>query len=132
MAVALCQTDLTHIVYRTLEADIGPFLVVVKGTAADSAALPAAADANFIGVTMENGLSGERRPIAVAGGIVKCTAQAAITEGAWVSIQGVTGKIKAAAPSAGSNSYVLGKAMQAAAADGDIIGVLLCPAILQG
>lgn len=132
MAVAICQTDLTHVVYRNLEADIGPFLVVVKGVAADSVALPAAADANFIGVTMEDGKNGERRPIAVAGGIVKVTAQAAITEGAWVSIQGVTGKVKAAAPGAGVNSYVLGKALQPAAADGDVIGVLLCPCILQG
>lgn len=132
MAVALSQTTDTCIVYRNLEANIGPYLVVVKGSAADSAALPAAADANFLGVTMEDGLSGERRPLAVAGGIVKCTAAAAITEGAWVSIHGTTGKIKAAAPSAGTNSYVLGKAMQPAAADGDVIGVLLLPCILQG
>lgn len=132
MAVALCQTDLTHVMYRNLEADVGPFLVVIKGTAADSAILATTADANFLGVTMEDGKSGERRPIAMHGGVVKCTAKAAITEGAWVSVNGSDGKIKAAAPSAGSNSYVLGKAMQAAAADGDIIGVLLTPCILQG
>lgn len=122
----------TVIVQRTLEADIGPCLVVVKGSAAQSAALPSAADVQFLGVTLEDGKNGEKRPIAVDGGIVPCTAGAAIAEGAFVSVHGTGGLIKTAAPSAGTNSFIIGKAMEAAGASGDIIGVLLMPCVLQG
>ena len=132
MPVALCQTNETTIVYRNLEADIGPFLCVIKGSAADSAILTTTADANFLGVTMEDGKNGERRPVAVDGGIIKCTASAAIAEGALVSVAGATGKIKTAAPAAGSNSFAIGIAMQPASADGDVIGVLFSRPILQG
>lgn len=132
MPVHKQQLGSTLVLQKKLEANIGPFLVVVEGAAVEGAALPGGADVTFMGVTLEDGLSGEYRPVAIAGGIVACVASAAIARGAYVSVAGATGKIKTAAPAAGSNSFVLGKAQEAAGADGDIIGVLLAPAILQG
>ncbi len=132
MAQAMQQIGITLILRKKLDAAIGPHLVVVKGAAANSVALPGGADVAFMGVTMENGAINELRDVAIDGGIVKCTASAAIAEGAEVSVAGASGKIKTSAPAAGVNSYVVGYAMEAAAADGDIIGVLLSRSIKQG
>lgn len=122
----------TVILTKKLEAAIGPHLVVVEGAAAGGAALPAGADGNFMGVTLEDGAINEYRPIAVDCGIVRITASAAISRGAEVSVAGASGKIKAAAPGAGINSFIVGIAQDAAAADGDIIGVLLTRYVKQG
>lgn len=130
--MALQMLSETLVIEKKLEADIGPFLVVVEGAADGGAALPAAADVNFLGVTLEDGKSGEYRPIAIDGGVVKVMAAAAIARGAWVSINAATGRIKTAAPGAGTNTYVLGKALEAAAANGDVIGVLFAPGLMQG
>ncbi len=128
----ISQTKDAIILEKALEADIGPHLVVVKGSADGGVALPGGADVQWMGVTIENGLSGEKRKVVVGGGvIVKIKAAAAIAEGANVSIHGTTGKIKTAAPSTGANSFVVGKAMEAAANDGDIIGVLLTPGVVM-
>lgn len=122
----------TLIVSKKLEAAIGPALVVVEGAAAGGVALPGGADVNFVGVTLEDGASGEYRPIAIHGGIVRITASAAIARGAEVSVAGATGKIKTAAPGAGVNTFIVGKATEAAAADGDVIGVSFTPYSKQG
>lgn len=124
--------DGTTTLPKRLEANVGPFLVVVEGTNVDGAALPGAADVNFLGVTLEDGISGEIRNIAIDGGIVPVTASAAIARGAWVSVANTSGQIKTAAPTTGGNTYVLGKAMDAATAAGDVIGVLLVPGLMQG
>lgn len=122
----------TVILTKKMEAAIGAFLVVVEGAAAGGAALPGGADVNFMGVTLEDGALGEYRPVAVDGGIVRCTASAAIARGAEVSVAGASGQIKTSAPAAGVNSYVIGIAQDAASAAGDIIGVLLTRSIKQG
>lgn len=132
MAQAIRQVEETLFLTKKLEAAIGPYLVVIAGAAAGGVRLPLAADAQWLGVTMEDGAINEYRSIAVMGGIVPITASAAIAEGAFVSIAGVSGQIKTAAPAAGSNSFIVGKAMEAAGAAGDVIGVLLCPCVLQG
>jgi molecular chaperone DnaK (HSP70) len=124
--------DGTTTLPKKLEANIGPYLVVVEGAAVDGAALPGGADVNFLGVTLEDGLSGEYRNIAIDGGIVPVTASAAIARGVWVSVANAQGQIKTAAPGAGTNTYVLGKTMEAASAAGDVIGVLLAPGLMQG
>ena len=132
MAQAIRQLGETTILRKLLDVAIAPAIVVVKGVAANSVKLPTAADVTFMGVTLENGAIAELRDIAIDGGIVACTAGAAIAEGDLVSIHGTTGKIKTAAPATGANSFIVGVAMQAAAADGDIIGVLLARAVMQG
>jgi hypothetical protein len=133
MGYAMQQMGGALILKKKLDAAIGPHLVVVKGATAGSVALPGGADVNFMGVTTEDGAINEYRDVVVGGPcIVKCTASAAIAEGALVSVAGATGKIKTAAPAAGSNSFIVGKAMEAAAADGDLIGVLFMPCVLQG
>ena len=122
----------TVILSKKLEAAIGPHLVVVEGANPGGAALPGGADVNFMGVTLEDGALGEYRPIAVDGGIVRITASAAIARGAEVSIANVAGQIKTSAPGAGINSVVVGIAQDAAAALGDIIGVILTRYSKQG
>jgi len=56
-------------------------------------------------------------------GLTLAKASAAITKGALVQPTGTAGKIKAAV----STGYALGTAMEAAAADGDLITVALGP-----
>lgn len=132
MAQAMRQTKNTLFLRKKLDVAIGPYLVVVKGASLNSVALPGGADVNFMGVTAEDGAINELRDVAIDGGIFPITASAAIAEGAEVSVAGVTGKIKTSAPAAGVNSYVVGIAMEPAAADGDVIGVLLKRYIKQG
>jgi hypothetical protein len=121
------------IVQKKLDVDIGPGLAVVEGATGDSVALPGGADVKFLGISIEDGKAGEYRPILIGGGaIVKVQAAAAITRGADVSVNGVTGTFKIAAPGAGVNSYLAGDAAEAAANAGDFIGVNFKPGWKQG
>ena len=75
------------------------------------------------GVAREAAAIGARLEVQLHG-IALCTASAAIVKGALVRAT-TAGKIVTSAPSAGDNDYVLGIALETAAADNDIIRVLL-------
>jgi predicted protein tyrosine phosphatase len=128
--------DTTHATiksYKYTGGAIGAFLAVIAGANEDECQLPGGADvAGFLGFTMEAGGAGEWHPLHMLGGVAKATASAAIALGAKCSIAGASGKIKAAAPAAGVNSHVVCVALRAAAADGDVIPVLIAPSVMQG
>lgn len=104
--------------------------LIVKFSADYTVVVAGAATDLLIGVTTEiDAASGERVDI-IHGGIADVKAGGTISRGALVTSD-AAGKAVAAAPSAGVNNYVIGRAL-IAAADGDIVPVLLTPGIMQG
>lgn len=119
------------------ESTVSDGLAVVVGTADHKVALPAGADptGGVVGlVHRPDGTSAASGAIVdvVATGIYPAVAAAAITRGAKVAINGATGKVKTAAPAAGTNTMILGTALESAAADGDRITVALSISLMQG
>jgi len=110
---------------------IGADLAVIKGTADNQIALPGAANVRAIGVT---GLAGDASdpkktyvPVIILGP-AKVTAGAAITAGSFVKIAGTSGKVAAVGgESADTQIHVVGLALTSAAADGDVIDILVMP-----
>lgn len=111
-------------------AAIAPFRLV-KFSAAETV-IQAAAVADFIvGVANEVGAaSGERQDVVMAG-IAFAEASAAIALGAFLTTD-ASGRVVTAAPAAGTNNRIIGIALEAAAATGDVIRVLVAPGTFQG
>lgn len=104
---------------------------IVKFSAAETVIQAAAVSDSLIGVSNEVGAaSGERQDV-VLSGIAYIEASAAITAGALVTSD-ASGRAAAAAPAAGANNRVIGIALEAAAATGDIIRVFLSQGSVQG
>jgi hypothetical protein len=76
-----------------------------------------------LGILQNAPASGKTAEVAVSG-VSKVVAGAAITAGALVGIQVTNGKVKSITAGTDSTQYVVGQALTAAAADGDIITVL--------
>ena len=115
------------------QAAVTQFAVVVEGTVDGDVVLPGAADVgSIVGVALEAGATNEIIDVAMVPSYVICIAAAAIARGARVSISAITGTVKTAAPGAGINTSIVGQAMQAAAAAGDQISVLLTLGSAQG
>jgi hypothetical protein len=119
------------------ESTVSDGLAVVVGSADHKVALPAGADptGGVVGlVHRPDGTTATSGAVVdvVSTGIYPAVASAAISRGAKVAIAGTTGKVKTAAPAAGTNSMILGTALEAAAADGDRISVLLSISLMQG
>ncbi|MEN6625217.1 MAG: hypothetical protein ABFD69_03200 [Candidatus Sumerlaeia bacterium] len=110
----------------TETSGVGAYLVVVQGTNAGEAKLPAAANAgSILGVTVHSqALEGANVAVRKAG-IARVKAAGAISVGAPVNIAGTTGKVKAINETAGTKIECLGFAETAASADGDIIEVYI-------
>jgi hypothetical protein len=104
---------------------------IVKFSAAETVVAAAAATDSLIGITNDVApANGERCDIVVEGvGFV--TAGAAVTLGALVTSD-ASGRAVAAAPAAGVNNRMLGTALDAATAAGDVIRVLLQQGSIQG
>jgi hypothetical protein len=114
----------------TAGAAIAPYRIVAF-SAAETVIQSAAVGSLHIGVSTELDIvSGERVEV-VTHGIAWVTAGAAITIGALLTSD-ATGRAVAAAPAAGVNNRTIGIAMEAAAAAGDQIRVLLSPGSVQG
>lgn len=114
----------------TAGAAIAPFRAV-KFSAADTVIQAAAASDASIGICSEVGpASGERCDIVLIG-IANAEAGAAISGGALLTSD-ATGRVIAAAPAAGANARVIGLALDAAVAAGDIIRVLISQSSMQG
>jgi hypothetical protein len=108
-----------------------PAFRIVKFTAAGVVGVAVSATDASIGVMNEvSPLTGERCDV-VRQGIAYVEAGAAIALGAPVTSDG-TGRGVTAAPAAGVNNRIIGIAEEAAAAAGDVIGVLLEPGFIQG
>ncbi len=106
--------------------------VVIKGTADNQCKAPGGADVEHIGVAQETpDAAGDWMDVAV-NGVVQIVANAAITKWKLVSIAGTGGRVKIAAPGSGANSFIVGLALEAAAAQGDLIRVYLIKSVMQG
>lgn len=104
---------------------------LVKLSAAETVIPSAAATDLFIGVANEvAAASGERQDV-VLDGIAFVEAGAAVALGAYVGSD-ASGRGIPAAPGAGVNHRILGLALEAAGAAGDVIRVLICPGSFQG
>lgn len=109
---------------------ISPFRLL-KFSAAETVVLAAAATDFIIGVSNEVGAaSGERQDV-VLSGIAFAEASAAIALGALLTSD-ASGRVVTAAPAAGTNNRIIGNAMEAAAATGDVIRILVKPGSFQG
>lgn len=104
---------------------------LVKLSAAETVILSAATTDLFIGVANEvAAASGERQDV-VLDGIAFVEAGAAVALGAYIGSD-ASGRGITAAPAAGVNNRILGLALDAASAAGDVIRVLICPGAFQG
>lgn len=104
----------------------------VKITAADTASVATAATDIVFGIT-QTAATAANDPLDVAtmGGVTFVEAGAAITAGARLTAD-ATGRAVTAAPAAGTNNGVGARAIQAAAAAGDIIRVFVSLETFQG
>ena len=110
---------------------IGAGLAVIQGTATRQAKLPAGAGNRAVGITgFSADAAGDQMAVVILGQ-AKAVAAAAITVGAALEVT-TTGKLQTAAPTAGSNTNIIGHALSAAAADGDEFDVLIVPSTMQG
>jgi len=104
---------------------------IVKLSAADTVVLAAAATDLLVGVNTDVAPAlGERCDVALMG-IAFVEAGAAIALGAFVTADAV-GRGVTAAPGAGVNNRVIGFALEAATAAGDVIRVALEAGVMQG
>lgn len=89
--------------------------------------LPGGANvAKFGGVAGHVAAIGEAVRLRIAG-VVDVVAGAAVVPGDWLVIAGTTGKVTPAGTTAGTVYNIIGVALEAAAADGDIIEMLIAP-----
>lgn len=104
---------------------------LVKFSAAETVVAAAAASDFIVGVSHDvAAATGERVDVA-HDGIAFVVAGAAIAQGALLTSD-ASGRAVTAAPGAGTNNRVIGFAIEAAAALGDVIRVQLSPGSFQG
>ncbi|MCX7258024.1 MAG: DUF2190 family protein [Polaromonas sp.] len=104
---------------------------IVKFSAAETVVPAAAVSDSLLGVNSEVAPAlGERCDVALSG-IAYVEAGAALALGALVTSDGV-GRGVLAAPAAGVNNRIIGVAMEAASAAGDVIRVMLQQGSTQG
>lgn len=114
------------------EAAVLPYRVVKFGTADGQVVQAAAAADASVGIadSLGQGTAGSRVDVAVDG-IAEAEAGAAVARGALVSVDS-SGRVITATASAGANVRVIGVAMSAAGAAGEIILVSIKPGSFQG
>lgn len=114
------------------EAAVLPYRVVKFGTADGQVVQAAAAADASVGIadSLGQGTADSRVDVAVDG-IAEAEAGAAVARGALVSVDS-SGRVITAAASAGANVRVIGVAMSAAGAAGEIILVSIKPGSFQG
>lgn len=104
---------------------------IVRFSAADTVVQAAAATESMFGVNSDLSVANGERCEVMTDGIAWVEAGAAVTIGALITADSV-GRGVAAAPAAGVNNRVIGVALDAATAAGDLIRVLLSPGSVQG
>lgn len=104
---------------------------IVKFSGAETVVAAAAVSDALVGVSHDiAAASGERVDVA-HDGIVFVVAGAAFGQGALLTSD-ASGRAVAAAPAAGTNNRVIGIALEAATAAGDVVRILLSPGQIQG
>lgn len=107
------------------ENAVTKYAAVIAGTAGDQVDMPGAANDEPVGLTTEAADAGASVEV-VFHGVAVGIASAAIARGAMVAIAGTSGKLVAITPgTTTADARVVGRAMVAAAADGDQITVWL-------
>lgn len=104
---------------------------IVKLSAAETVVLAAAATDNLIGVNSDVAPALNERCDVMLMGITFVEAGAAVALGALMTSDSV-GRGVTAAPGVGVNARVIGVALEAAAAAGDVIRMALQPSMMQG
>jgi hypothetical protein len=112
------------------EAALAAYRIVKPGTADNQVVLAAAVGDALIGVTNEVAAAINERADIIHAGIAEIEAGGAITRGDWLTTD-ANGKAVAAAPAAGVNNNVIGRAL-VNAASGDIFVALIAPGRIQG
>ena len=112
---------------KTFEAEVAVTkgMTVIAGTDEDQVNDPAAANDVPVGIALHAAAAGEQVDVCMFGPAIGI-ADAAITRGALVAIGGALGKL--APITGGSTTFdqrVVGKALEAAAADGDEISIFV-------
>lgn len=102
---------------------------VVRLTAANTVDLPAAASQDPFGVATADQATALKEVTVMQEGIAECIASAAITAGDYVEIADATGKVrtKVKAIAGAQPTPIVGRAITAAGASGDIVDVKLMP-----
>jgi hypothetical protein len=110
---------------------MGAGLAVMAGAAVDSVKLATGQNAAAIGIT-NFAVDAIGRPASVVlHGPVKAVANGVITRGDYVMADAATGKVGSIGAVGGTNYNVVGRAMEAAAAQNDEILVFVNPTIIQ-
>jgi GNAT superfamily N-acetyltransferase len=109
---------------------IAPYRIV-RITSADHVEQAAAVLHTLIGVNSDLAIASGERVEVMTHGIAYVEAGAAVAVGVFVSTDS-QGRGIAAAPAAGANQRVIGVALEAASAAGDVIRVLLSQGQIQG
>lgn len=97
--------------------------IIVKASSGKAAIAGTVTDV-VIGVTRDSAKAGETVPVVTAG-VATIVASAAISEGAVVGTTVTTGRGKAIVPGTDTTQYIVGRALEAASAAGDLVSVLL-------
>lgn len=103
---------------------------LVKLTASKTASTAVAAADQPVGV-VEFGVAAGQNATVMVSGVSKVVAGAAFAAGSKITAD-AQGRAVAAAPAAGTNNGIVGIAIEAAAALGDEVDVLLSPGVFQG
>jgi predicted RecA/RadA family phage recombinase len=112
---------------------VEPYVCVEVGTTAGQVDLPAASTSvakAIVGVIQNSASAGSAVTVQTSG-VTLCVAQGAITKGARVHSAGIDGRIDDSQDGTVGATYI-GIALEAAAARGELISVLLnCPAVAE-
>jgi hypothetical protein len=121
-------------IMRSYKADavIGAGVAVIAGAAINSVALPGGANVAPLGVTAAAAANIGDPILVVEAGECTAIADAAINRNDYVMINAATGQLAPIGAVAGTNYHVVGKALEAAAAQGDEFLLLVFPSRAQG
>lgn len=121
----------TNIKAFTLESALIAYRACKVGSVTGAVTAITGATNVVMGFAIEAGATGENHGIALDGGIIYAEAGAAITAETDLTIDSV-GRVVTAAPAAGANVEIVGKALEAAGAAGDVIPMLFRRYAMQG
>lgn len=114
----------------TAETAVAPYRAVKHGTADTNVVQGAASTDALIGVSGQLGVDAGKRVDVTLSDTAEIEFGGAVTRGDWLTSD-ANGKAITAAPAAGVNTNVLGRAMVSGVA-GDIGDILLAPGRIQG
>jgi hypothetical protein len=106
-------------------------VAVIAGAAVNSVKLPTGANLQSLGVTLQACNAGDTVPV-LEFGETKAVADAAFARGALLMINAATGKLAAIGAVAGTNYFVVGMAVELAAAQNDEVTVFVNMSRAQG